>query len=288
MDVRLRLREEHLDPRLPLLGFHDDDLFDLLTRIPAIGADPAAVARLNELAAALVAHLDDPGAELYTDDDADHPLGAGLLPMLAMIATADDVVQRLREREIPDELGWHSLSDLGQQVWVHRQTFGEFGLHTHRWLRIAWAGRLFWLGRLQYELAALDGGGWEASIHIPQTGSLTPAAVDESLALAEEFFARHFPDRLPVRYRCTSWLLDPELGAGLPGSNIASFAERFELTEQGTSPGDADAIFFTYRRRGTTDPAALPRRTSLERLVADRLAAGQHWQVRTGILSAHG
>ena len=287
MDVRLRLREEHLEPRLPLLGFRDQDVFDLLTRIPAVGSDPDAVARVNELATGLLEHLDDPDGEVFTDADAEYPLGAGLLPMLAMLGTADDVVRRLREREIPDELGWRALSDLGQQVWVHRQTFGSFGLHTQRWLRIAWAGRLFWLGRLQYELTALEDGAWEASIHIPQSGSLTPAAVDASLAEAGEFFVRYFGDRPPVRYRCTSWLLDPELAAGLPGSNIAAFADRFELTAD-ASPGDADAVFFTYRRRGPIEPAELPRRTSLERLVADRLTAGQHWQVRTGILSAHG
>lgn len=287
MDVRLRLREEHLEPRLPLLGFDEADLFDLLTRIPAVASDPGDLARMNQLAAGLVAALDDPDAELYTETDADHPLGAGLLPMLAMLATADDVVRRLQQREIAPEVAWRSLSDLGQQVWVHRQTFSEFGLHTHGWLRVAWAGRLFWLGRLQFELARLDSGQWELSVHIPQSGPLTPAAVDESLALAEQFFARHFPDRPPVRMRCSSWLLDPELAAGLPGSNIAAFAERFELTED-AAPGDADAVFFTYRRRGPVEVAELPRRTALERLVAGRLADGRHWQVRTGILSCHG
>ncbi|NNG18427.1 DUF5596 domain-containing protein [Naumannella sp. ID2617S] len=285
MDVRLRLREEHLDPRLPLLGFRDDDLFDLLTRIPAVGSDPADVARLNQLAAELVDHLDAPG-QVFTKDDAEHPLGQGLLPLLALLATADDVVRWLRGREVPDEIVWRSLSDLGQQVWVHRLTFGQFGLHTQGWLQTAWSGRLFWLGRLQHELVLADGE-WVDSLHIPQSGPLTAQVVDDSLAQAEGFFARHFPDRLPVRRQCASWLLDPELADAMPGSNIAAFAERFELTGEGWD-GDADAVFFTWRHRGPYELDRLPRRTRLERVVAERLAAGGHWRVCTGILSPHG
>ena len=30
---------------------------------------------------------------------------------------------------------------------MHRQTYGEFGLHTHDWLCWAWSGGLYWLGR---------------------------------------------------------------------------------------------------------------------------------------------
>ena len=47
-------------------------------------------------------------------------------------------------------------------------------------------------------------------------------------------------------------------------------------------PGDEDALFFTFARRGPVDLDALPRDTTLQRVILDRLQAGGHWQVRQG------
>ena len=109
-----------------------------------------------------------------------------------------------------------TLADLGQQVWVHRLTFGTFGLHTQDWLTIAWSGALYWLGRLQFNLQPEDDG-WVLSTHIPRTGPLTPESVDQAFAAARDFFATYFPE-YPIRaFVCSSWLLDPALTEALPG-----------------------------------------------------------------------
>jgi hypothetical protein len=67
----------------------------------------------------------------------------------------------------------------------------------------------------------------------------------------------------------------------LPGSNIAAFQQRWALDER-VAEGDADALFFTFARRSPVDTATLPRDTSLQRAVLDRLAAGEHWPLRRG------
>ncbi len=103
-----------------------------------------------------------------------------------------------------------TLAELGQQVWIHRLTFGTFGLHTQDWLTIAWSGALYWLGRLQFNLQPEDDG-WVLSTHIPRTGPLTPESVDQAFAAARDFFAAHFPE-CPIRaFVCSSWLLGPGL-----------------------------------------------------------------------------
>ena len=58
----------------------------------------------------------------------------GLLPMLALLVTAPEVTAFHTQRGVPAEVSAATLSDLGQQVWVHRTTYGRFGLHTQGWL----------------------------------------------------------------------------------------------------------------------------------------------------------
>lgn len=223
---------------------------------------------------------------------------SGLLPMLALLITADEVVAYQVGRGVAEDAAWRNLSDLGQQARVHRLTYGRFGLHTHGWLRIAWSGGFAWLGRLQFNLQHLPHTGeWVLSTHIPRrssdddgprSGALTPASVDASFRRAVAYFAEHFGDVPTSDFWCHSWLLAPELAEALPGSNIAAFQRRWTLDDR-VDDGDEDALFFTFARRSTpADPldlGKLPRTTSLERAVLDRLGADEHWTLRRGRIS---
>jgi hypothetical protein len=278
------------------LGFRDDDLADLrAAAAPWLGdlrhrhelADRAE--RVRAGIGELTVSGDDPWAGLPAGPD------NGLLPLLALLITADEVVAYQVGRGVAEDTAWRNLSDLGQQVRVHRLTYGRFGLHTHGWLRIAWAGGFAWLGRLQFNLQHLpDTGEWVLSTHIPRrssdddgprSGALTPASVDASFGRAVDYFAGHFRDVPTGDFWCHSWLLAPELAEALPGSNIAAFQQRWTLDDR-VDDGDEDALFFTFARRPDPgyrlDLAALPRTTSLERAVLDRLDAGEHWTLRRG------
>ena len=274
------------------LGFRDEDLVALADALAGWLDDEANRGALADRADRLRAGI---GALGVDGDDPWHGLpdgpGDGLLPMLALLATADDVVAYQRGRGVAEEQAWRNLSDLGQQVWVHRLTHGTFGLHTHGWLRIAWAGGFAWLGRLQFNLQRLGRTEeWVLSTHIPRrssdddgprSGALRADAVTDSFRRAAPYFREHFPDVPTEDFWCHSWLLAPELAAALPGSNIAAFQQRWTLDDL-VDDGDEDAIFFTFARRPPVDPADLPRTTSLERAVLDRLEAGGHWQLRRG------
>lgn len=292
IDVRGRLTDPDLPATVRRLGFRDRDVEDVLTAAASVAHTPSDVARIEGWARRLRANLgafsraqpDDPWAGAAQEDGG---RGIGVLELLTLLVTAEDVRDYHRSRGIADDISWQSLSDLGQQAWVHRRTYGAFGLHTYRWLSLAWSGALYWLGRLQFDLE-LDGEDWVLSTHIPESGPLTPASVDDSFRRATGFFARHFPDYPTTDFLCASWLLDPALAAVLsPQSNLARFQRRWNRYGEAMS-GDADALFFTFSRRGDVDLTQLPRETTLQRAILERLESGGHWSLWRGRITQPG
>lgn len=182
-----------------------------------------------------------------------------------------------------------TMADIGRQFRLHRQTHGVFGLETWWFLTLHLAGSLFQLGRLQLALRprAADETGlpgdptWVLDVHIPPTGPLPPSAVDASFAAAVAFFGSHFPDRPVGMAVCSSWLLDPYLAKHLPEANISRFQQRFQRYGPGV-PSQRDVLYFVFRTRDIPDLTHLPRETSLQRAVLDRIAAGGVWQSYRG------
>ncbi|MET9405848.1 acyltransferase domain-containing protein [Streptomyces sp. NPDC002935] len=198
-----------------------------------------------------------------------------------------------QERGVPEDVSRRTLADLGRHVSVHHRRVGGPGLLFPWWIALHFHGELFQLGRLQFQrallgrhtgravaAAGLDLGPGDPclSLHITDfRGPLTPAACDRSLALAREFFARHYPDERQAVAVCDSWLLDPQLKRYLPAdSNIIRFQDRFDVECEETNPDDSVPIGFVFG-----DPEIpldeLPRRNSVERAVGDHLRAGGHW-----------
>jgi hypothetical protein len=275
------------DAALATLGFRDDDRAEAQEAIEAALADPDRLNEIQHLATRLRARIGAIGGD--GDNPLDDPAargdwrGVGVLPLLALLAVADDVRAFHRSRGIPAEISDRSLSDLGQQVWVNRRTLGAFGLHTYLWMPVAFGGNLYWLGRLQFNLVP-RGGAWAISTHIPEAGPLTPESVDDAFRRAVAFFAEHFADHPATVLHCSSWLLDPQLAEVLsPESNLVRFQRRWALEGEGVD-ADEDALFFTFRRRGTVDRSSLPRDTTLQRAIIDRLDAGGHWRSWDGTI----
>jgi hypothetical protein len=283
-EVSSRLEAASDDRALAVLGFRDDDRADVRLAIEAALSDTERIFAIETLADRLRAGI---GAIGTPADSFDLPIaksdwrGIGVTPMLALLVVADDVRAFHHSRGISATISDRSLSDIGQQAWVHRRTFGTFGLHTYGWMTTAFSGNLYWLGRLQFNLIH-HAGGWAVSTHIPESGPLTPESVDDSFRQARAFFAEHFPEYPTQLFYCGSWLLDPQLVDVLrPESNMVNFQQRWVLeTELG--PGDEDAIFFVFRRRGDIDRTALPRDTTLQRAILDKLDAGGHWRAYGG------
>ncbi|MCP1414434.1 acyltransferase domain-containing protein [Paenarthrobacter sp. A20] len=212
----------------------------------------------------------------------------------ALLRFAPAVYSHHLERGISPEVSAASLADMGLQLRINRRVHGRFGLDTWGWLTLHMAGNLFRLGRLQFHLVRgpeetaqagtpAEDQRWVLGVHIPEDGGLSPALVDASLAEARLFFARYFPDKPAAVATCDSWMLDPYLADRLPDSNIASFARRFTLDRCTDAP--TDAVYFTFRQRGLQDLDRLPRDTSLQRVVLERIDDGGTWQLGHGHLA---
>lgn len=203
-----------------------------------------------------------------------------------------------RERGVPADVSRRTLADLGRNMAVHRRRYGLAGVQSPRWLTHHFRGELYQLGRLQFERArhgertarVLAGSGLDVALgtpclnlHIPDfLGPLSPAACDRSLAVAGEFFARHYPEEKYRAAVCHSWLLDPQLKRYLPeGYNVVRFQERFRIAREDTEPADSEPVQFVF---GNPELPVedLPRRTAVERAVGDHLRAGGHWYIGHG------
>jgi hypothetical protein len=203
----------------------------------------------------------------FTDAaDREHP---SVQPFLARIPEAQALHAA---RGLTDEESWDTLQDLARHAHLDRLLHGSPGLRKAWWVELAFSGRLFQLGRLQYE--PRDG---YLNLHVPEEGGpLTPAAVDASLARAREVFPEHRAARI------TTWLLDPQL-ADLLGdrSNIVRFARRFEVTaDAGEEERVLELVFHTL----DDDLDALPQETRLQRAVVALMRSGGRLRTTVGTL----
>lgn len=290
---------------LERLGITGQDHAELRALIAPAMADQEILTEVTRTANLLRASagLEPPAADLGSLEERHNLLqqrlapGEGLLSILALVVSTSTVRAWHRERGLSAEQSWHVLADLGQQMRVHRRSSGRLGLHQLAWMALNWRGRLVHLGRLQFDLHRTEKGTtherWVIGAHIPATGPLEPAAVDESLDQATAYFTTHYADLDTARpseaapfgheFLCDSWLVNPllteELGAN---SNLGAFAGRWERLSYERS--DDGAAFFVFGERPPYEVTALPRRTRLERLVAERLADGRGWESGHGRL----
>lgn len=258
------------------LGFRDDDVADLQRLLPTLTPDDRArVDHATDLLLEHVGRIDrrqDPlnGLDLALGDQ---PQAVALL---ALIRMAPATVAELRRRGIDEDMAWRSVSDLGQQVHVHRGAHGRFGFSAARWSGANAAGSHLWLGRLQFTLEPDEGPA--IGVHIPATGPLSPEEVDHSLAMARDVAVDAWAEYDVTRFVCHSWLLDQGMVTALPStSNIRRFAERF--TPYGTpDDGRRDFLFFGFHREPRDDEDVdldgLPQDTSMQRAAVARLREG--------------
>ncbi|MFF4485811.1 acyltransferase domain-containing protein [Streptomyces sp. NPDC001544] len=283
------------------LAVPHEDINELVRLRRAVTADPGVLRLLAECVAELVRDI---GRVGITPSGLDERIAAApaalarCFPVYVFLAALPHTRAYHRERGIPADVSRHTLADLGRHLAVHRRRHGEAGLESPRWLAHHFRGELYQLGRLQFERAVLGertaqgpaAAGERAApgapclaVHIPDFhGPLTPAACDRSVALAREFFARHFPEERYTTAVCHSWLLDPQLRRYLPEhSNIVRFQERFRTAREDTEPADREPVQFVF---GDPDLPVdrLPRRTAVERAVGDHLRAGGHWYIGHG------
>ena len=204
-----------------------------------------------------------------------------LLHVWAFLSTVEAVRRYHAERGVADNVSWATLADLGQNLLENHWLFDDTGLDVPWWITLHFRGGIYQLGRLQFERRMWrDGTG--LGLHIPETGPMTPAACDASIAWAHEFFPTHFPDEKPVVGTCNSWLLDPQLAEYLPAdSNIMQFQRRFTLRPEKSVADNGNILRFVFHDTAP-DLDALPQATTLQRAIVSHIKAGREWNSCAG------
>ena len=211
-----------------------------------------------------------------------------LLPLLVLLSRVPRVLRLHQQRDVPRDVSLDTLDDLLRWARKFRLQHGHWGLAETHWLALAVTGRIFRLGRLQFEWVnnrwpalPFTPDQWLLSVHVPEMGPLDHGACDTAFARAHEFFIRHFPERRAAAFVCDSWLLDPQLGEYLPAeTNILRFQHRFTVVPDACYPRDQ----ITERvLPGPADSAPNSKSPSrLQRAIAEHRRRGRGWQSGVG------
>lgn len=167
-------------------------------------------------------------------------------------------------KQIDETTYYETLSDLRLRIGIYHEKHSDLGLTQddgHWLIRIFYLG-IFKLGSLQFERLNLDfsklnypidkkdeqeidrvNGKGVLSVHIMKGVDFSPEKIDNSFALAKEFFEKHFSGHDFMTFYCASWMLYPQNRYLLSeGSNILDFASRFQLIGESNIP-DHGIIF---------------------------------------------
>lgn len=193
--------------------------------------------------------------------------------------------QRYEEKGLSHELFIDTLQDIRCKLVECHDVYGVYGIFVGSWYLGFFDMTRFTLGRLQYELKtyeleeSYEGNGYcvkkgdkVINIHIPSDGNLNPEAAEASLQLAMEYYKDEFVGK-PYVFVMDSWLLDKDLMALMPEGNIKKFVEHFTVLHGQKEEKFMDGwrVFYSEWEK---DPSDLPRRTRLQKAIAEYLQNG--------------
>lgn len=181
----------------------------------------------------------------------------GYLALLAFaLLRARKTKECYLQKGIPEAVFWDTMGDI--KIWCENCRIKNHapGLENVKWLNHHFQFCLFRLGRLQFQMwnmkypayvdekvrqtLDLQDGDPVLNIHIPQGESLKPEKCKQSLARANQFFSKYFPDFHYKYAVCESWLLFSQNQKFMhPESNISKFAEEFTIIGNDPSPKQA-------------------------------------------------
>jgi hypothetical protein len=203
----------------------------------------------------------------------------------------EDMEKIFTAKNIPHDILLDTISDLG--VWInrHHTWTGEWGFSQYGWLILHLRGKIFKLGRLQFEISDLSGGvtlrsGLELkrgepflNIHIPRGGKMDEASCLESFEQAKEFFPRVLSYDCKA-FGCYTWLFDPAFEKLLPpDSNILKFQKLFEIFPGHEDYGGLEYVFVNITKENIKDA---PTDTYFRKTLAGHILSGGIMQSAPG------
>lgn len=153
-----------------------------------------------------------------------------------------ELSERYEAAGISEDILLSTIEDFVISVQRNRILRGSMGVVNASVLANHLSMRLFRLGRMQFCMAGapvdipskgICAGDPVMDVHIPAGAPITASEIDNAFQLAEQFFAKYFPEYHYSYYTCFSWLLDKGLAQFLKeDSNILQFQKLFEPVYQ--------------------------------------------------------
>jgi len=188
---------------------------------------------------------------------------------------------------IPLEIFLATIGDLG--IWInhHYNCFGEWGLSSFGWFRLHFQGKIFQLGRLQFEIARIDeilrpdtDAGLNLSfgddfldVHIPRGRRLDEQACFDSFEQAKVFFSQYLNEYEFKAFVCYTWLFDPCFKDLLPcDSNILKFQRMFNIYKYDKE--SYSGLKYIFNNVTKDNIADAPKDTALRKATAEHILNG--------------
>jgi len=191
--------------------------------------------------------------------------------------------ENYREKGIAENIFFDTMKCFPRYTEETKVRFEKYEFDRGFWTYRQSSMVLFRLGQLEFEMRKNEEGENVVAVHIPSDAILTDANVDESLKMAEDFFAKYYPAYADVEYTCYSWLLAPKLKELLgEDSNIVRFQNRFHIHTEDREP--LSVLEWVFKVKPDTDFASLPEESSLQRKAKALLLQGDNVGIGIGTL----
>ncbi|MBS6194175.1 MAG: DUF5596 domain-containing protein [Clostridiales bacterium] len=207
------------------------------------------------------------------------------LDLLLLLRCWEILEGRYEEKQLSMEIFYDTLDDMRCKLLECREIYGVNGIFVGWWYDRFFNISRFALGRLQFELEAypykkeytekgriVRKGDTVINMHIPSSGPLLPEMVEDAFDRAAEFYKDQIPEG-PVVFVVHSWMIDPDLVKILPEGNMKDFARRFTVLETSKNEKFMDG-WRVFGNEWEKAPEELPRRTKLQKAIADYLQQG--------------
>jgi len=205
-----------------------------------------------------------------------------LVMLSAVLLLGMDAHERYRKENISDEVYYDSMKDITIWTKTCMKEAGHVGLYEFGWIMSFIRAEIIRLHRLEFHQIrfnpadcwqkddlTVNKGDRVINIHVPEDGPLKHEDVIESYRRAYRYFGKAGK----AAFVCHSWLLYPGMLEFLSEkSNIRAFAEDFDIIEVDHAKNSGD-LWRIFGKRRSYNPAELPRENSLQRGMADYLAA---------------
>ena len=185
-----------------------------------------------------------------------------LLDALMLFCCWEEVKVRYEKQGLPMDVFDKSLEDMKWKMLECYEIHGVYGKRPFE-------------GKEDCEVdgVQIHPGDTVINMHIPSAGPMKPELLDDAFAQAEVFFKEHFPKDYTV-FGVESWLIDPDLVRILPEGNMKAYADRFHLVAAEKSETIFPDGWRVFGAEWKKKPEELPRKTGLQRAIADYLQQG--------------